>query len=465
MVERTDGPFEYYRDIYPGVTGDTIRADSYDPGLHASTIAALAGELEGDSTRIATELSGDITADVQANPDTLSGAARTLAAKGHYAVGLVGSFAGMVDLFDLVVNSLNHRYKSDLASAMRYAGQAAAATEDTADDDQVSEAKMGPAIKAYLKPEYDAALTQLDDNADAVAAKFSQGPTTDNVRLLVHAGLLPLSAGVLYPGLDLTDDDRAAYFRALNYLPSAPNPDEPDVDDDEGPPPEHHWYDDVADGFVDAGAWAYNHTVVPGVDVLANVGQAIVEHPEDLLSMLAGAGLIVLGAGGEVGGGALDLTGVGALAGVPINIASAAVIASGATLATAGAGDLLMNASHNNNSVLNEAEGAGPRPGDPLPESSRPPEAGGGWEGRVANNGKGTVWQDPAYADAPAGSPKNANTFRNAEPDGNYPDGYVRYYNEKGEPIGLDGKPGSKAHTHIAKNPDGTYPVPEGWNP
>lgn len=465
MVERTDGPFDYYQDRYPGVNGDSIRADSYDPGLHASTIEALAGELEGDSRQVASQLSGDITVAVQANPDTVSVQARDLAAKGRYAVGLMGSFAGMVDLFDIMVNSLNHQYKSNLAMSMRWAGEAAATTKSTQDDDQVTEAKMGPPTKAYLQPEYARAVEQLDVNADLIATKFKQGPTVDNVRGLIRSGLVPLTAAALYPGLTVSDYDRAAYFRALAYLPSAPDPDQPVIPGEDDPLPEHHWWDSVADGFVDAGSWAYNHTIVPGVNGLADVGQAIIEHPEDLLSMLAGAGLMVLGGGGEAGGGLLDVTGVGAIVGVPINIASAAVIASGAALTGAGGADLANNALQNHNTVLNEADGAGPRPGDSLPDSSRPGSAGGDWEGRVANNGKGEVWQDPASANASGGSSSNANTFRSADPEPDYPDGYVRFYNEHGQPVGLDGKPGSNAQTHIPKNPDGSYPVPQGWNP
>ncbi|MFF7645914.1 DUF6188 family protein [Streptomyces canus] len=34
-------------------------------------------------------------------------------------------------------------------------------------------------------------------------------------------------------------------------------------------------------------------------------------------------------------------------------------------------------------------------------------------------------------------------------PTGMYPNGYVRFTNKHGQPIGLDGKPGSKAATHI----------------
>ncbi len=213
MVERSDGPFEYYQEIHGGVNGDTIRADAQDPGLNASTIQALASELEGDAQQVAGQLSGDITTAVQANPKTASATAKTLAAKGHYAVGLITSFAGMVDAFDTTVNDLNHRYHSELASAMRYAGQAAAATKDKADDAQVNEADMGPAIKGSLQPEYKAAVAKLDDDADSIASKFKQGATNANVRDLIAAGLIPLSAAAFYPGLELTTADKTSYWR------------------------------------------------------------------------------------------------------------------------------------------------------------------------------------------------------------------------------------------------------------
>lgn len=79
-----------------------------------------------------------------------------------------------------------------------------------------------------------------------------------------------------------------------------------------------------------------------------------------------------------------------------------------------------------------------------------------GWTSRVADNGNGTVWQAP-------GSTGNANTLRVMGPDGRYPNGYVRFYNEHGQPIGLDGKPGLRSDTHIPRGPDGWYELPEGW--
>jgi hypothetical protein len=79
-----------------------------------------------------------------------------------------------------------------------------------------------------------------------------------------------------------------------------------------------------------------------------------------------------------------------------------------------------------------------------------------GWPSRVADNGKGTVWQAP-------GSTGNANMLRVMEPTERYPSGYVRFYNEHGQPIGLNGKPGPRPDTHIPRGPDGTYDLPEGW--
>ena len=74
----------------------------------------------------------------------------------------------------------------------------------------------------------------------------------------------------------------------------------------------------------------------------------------------------------------------------------------------------------------------------------------------VANNGKGTVWRAP-------GSTGNAGTVRIMDPTAQYPDGYVRFYSSSGQPLGLDGKPGPNSATHIALEPDGSYPVPKGW--
>ena len=245
----------------------------------------------------------------------------------------------------------------------------------------------------------------------------------------------------------------------------------PPVDQVVEPEPET-WWESALETAGDAAAWTYNHTAVPLVNGAANVVEAAAEHPEDLIEMAIGAGMVVVGGGGEVAGVALDATGVGAVAGVPINIAAAGLIAAGAGAVTHGGSRLADHAAHNDNQLLNEVDSpsaAGHRgnAGDPLPDSMRPDSAGANWEGRVANNEKGAVWQDPDTVNAPKGTPSDANSVRIMDPDGRYPTGYVRFYNEQGQPLTLEGKPGPKKDptTHIPRRPDGTYDTPKGWAP
>lgn len=96
---------------------------------------------------------------------------------------------------------------------------------------------------------------------------------------------------------------------------------------------------DLAGDFVDGAANLGGH-LINGV---ASVGNAMVNHPGDLAVTAAGIGLMVLGAGGEVGGVALDVTVVGAAPGVALNVGSAAVIATGGTMAAAGMGSIIMH--------------------------------------------------------------------------------------------------------------------------
>lgn len=93
---------------------------------------------------------------------------------------------------------------------------------------------------------------------------------------------------------------------------------------------------DVGDGLVDGGKTVVND--------LASFGNAMLQHPGDSAAMLGGMLLAGVSAGGEGLGVALDATGVGAIAGVPLNVVSAAGITAGVGLAGAGAVDLAQHA-------------------------------------------------------------------------------------------------------------------------
>jgi hypothetical protein len=76
------------------------------------------------------------------------------------------------------------------------------------------------------------------------------------------------------------------------------------------------------------------------LNVLASVGNAALQHPEDLAAIAAGLALMSVSAGGEATGLALSATGVGAVAGVPLGAISAVGIAAGASLTAAATADL-----------------------------------------------------------------------------------------------------------------------------
>lgn len=239
------------------------------------------------------------------------------------------------------------------------------------------------------------------------------------------------------------------------------------------------WWEDALDDVEDAGRWTWNHVVVPVVNGAADLAEAAVDHPEDLGGMALGIGMVIAGTGGEMGGVALDVTGVGAVAGVPLQVASTALIAGGIATAGAAAVQLGQHAAANDNMLLKEVrlrDGSRGKGGEPLPDSQRPLGAGSAWRGHITNEGNGVVWQRPQDRCPP---PKvcTPNSIRINDPTQrysgggasritiDYPHGYVRFFNEGGQALKLDGKPGSHAETHHHLRPDGTYDLPRGWNP
>jgi hypothetical protein len=72
---------------------------------------------------------------------------------------------------------------------------------------------------------------------------------------------------------------------------------------------------------------------------------------------------------------------------------------------------------------------------------------------RVADNGRGIVYQRPSATG-------NADMIRIMQPTPGYPNGYVRYYNQYGQPVDANGRPGPASATHIPLDYRGPLP---GW--
>lgn len=80
------------------------------------------------------------------------------------------------------------------------------------------------------------------------------------------------------------------------------------------------------------------------VNDVASFGDAVVNHPGDVLSAIGGAGLTALSSAGDAGGFALDATGIGAIAGVPLNAVSTAGVVAGSGIIAAAGADLMHHA-------------------------------------------------------------------------------------------------------------------------
>lgn len=99
---------------------------------------------------------------------------------------------------------------------------------------------------------------------------------------------------------------------------------------------------------------------------------------------------------------------------------------------------------------MGRSDRKGHRPvGYPLNLPAIPP----GWLARTVDNGRGTVYQRP-------GAVGNADSIRIMQPTAAYPAGYLRYYNKHGQPLDVQGRPGSLVTTDIPLHHPGPWP---GW--
>lgn len=250
MTQRTPGPFDFYQDLH-GTNGDKIRASADDPRGNTKALEALRGELEGDDVAVVSTLEGDITAGAQANVQSSGTLAGSLAAKGAYAVGLLDLFASHVDTFDIKVDILNLEHAQrvqERVSGMMHL------PEYHSGEQKIDRAAVKDAVTADLRPAYQQAITDLDDDADEVAELFTQGATDENVRALIRHGLMPLTAAALFPTLELTDYDKklAAWSTTMMGFRIGP-PSKPNITWDED-----FEYDSKGAGFgdyVDRAKW------------------------------------------------------------------------------------------------------------------------------------------------------------------------------------------------------------------
>jgi type VII secretion system ESX-1 substrate len=138
---------------------------------------------------------------------------------------------------------------------------------------------------------------------------------------------------------------------------------------------------DIGTALSDAGHFAED----VGTTVLsatASVGNAMLHDPGSVGEMLAGTAVMALGAGGEVGGFALDITGIGAALGVPVGVVSTAVMAGGAGLAVTGMHTVASDAAGPDQVNMSSSSGGGgggggeTGPGDGASNRIRPAQEG-----------------------------------------------------------------------------------------
>lgn len=105
----------------------------------------------------------------------------------------------------------------------------------------------------------------------------------------------------------------------------------------------------LAAGMLDQ---VHDDVIVPLVNGVADVGQAVKGNPVADGQIIGGLLLGSVGSGLMGGGTALDVTGIGAFLGVPAQVAGVAVVRAGAGISAAGAGTIAKDALDGNANIL-----------------------------------------------------------------------------------------------------------------
>ncbi len=178
---------------------------------------------------------------------------------------------------------------------------------------------------------------------------------------------------------------------------------------------------------------AYN-VVADVVNALATYGNSALHNPLDALGMIGGGLLMAGGAGLEVPALVLDATGVGAIIGVPANVAGAGMIVGGGAIASAGALDLYHDAVLNPVTIMHAHTG---RPGEGV-------DRGDGRDryGHITGRNGGSY-----------GKGREAEGIEQYEE--RFPGRWVSTEQRKATVDG--GAPGGRFYDGLARKPDGTY--------
>jgi hypothetical protein len=126
----------------------------------------------------------------------------------------------------------------------------------------------------------------------------------------------------------------------------------------------------LADLSVKTATILYNVSV-PVANGVTSLANAVMNDPTAALQTMIGLGMIEVGAGGEVVGGLFDLSGIGAIAGVPIGVVATGLIVSGGAVAYPGAKGLLDDARGDDRvNVMHSKSSAEPASGSATPDNS-----------------------------------------------------------------------------------------------
>ncbi|MFG6502499.1 WXG100 family type VII secretion target [Microbacterium sp. P05] len=208
----------------------------------------------------------------------------------------------------------------ELAGTLRSGADAADAYAQTLG---WAQQKAGDAISMWQS-----AQAQTLDSLNLAKMQERLAKPTDIIPPVVDAGA----------GLRVEAQALLAYAREEVATAGAAATDAVRAAGDIAPPPPDPWLvaGTVAGMLVEIQITQAYNSLALLVNATASLGNALIQHPETLLAILAGGGMMLGGSGMTVGGGGLTLTGAGAAPGIPLAASGIGVVGAGAALAGGG---------------------------------------------------------------------------------------------------------------------------------